>query len=291
MGPCGNLDNRRGFEPRDEGSNPSGPAQCHQVAKMRASPLAFLLFFASISFPLFLAGLENGSIAILCEGQGEAFVTSPSGATATLPLDAASQAVFLPREQGPHTVQCGKDAKVVEAIAQAQAMAPEKSDATLGIAILAACGLLTIMALAAFVFFMLRFSEGKTQFCKHVEGKRARLVLRAGEEMAKVEISDPLFMGFPGEPLEFNIAIIRKGQIWSHEYEISEPSRALPASLRAKAGKGNLSLLSQLFIDGAPSFSESDAIAGMGARLRKLPKGGSSQDAIVQPHNLPKAEK
>ncbi len=236
----------------------------------------FILLAASLAHPAFLVGegRVGEKIPVLCERQEYFYVSAPAGAAVRKPLDSDFQSSFTPEVAGPHTVQCGNETKVVgvapAAVAgkarEEQGIVPSDSLVLAGVAAL----LLFFAAFSALLAKQMIF--GRTIFVKHVEGGRARLHVRAGKKMGRVEISDPVSMGYPGEALRFSIPLLLPGAEWSYEYEIDAQERALPAGLEADFGGKKISILSVLYIE--RKKSETGIMAGkkMPKLKRKLPK-------------------
>lgn len=250
----------------DEASNlgmrvqiPSGP---FMSLRMPLAAVGLLLLLLPAAHPLFLVGegLVGESISVLCENQERVFVSPPSGQAEMLPLDSDFQAEFVPEVQGPHTVQCGREAKTVD-IAPAEGtgagMAVQK-DASLAFI---SVGMLLAGMLAALIFAA-RSLFSSAQFTKRVEGNRARIFLKAGKKLEKVEIEDPVSFSYAGKPLHFSIPALKEGREWSWEYEIALPEKALPASLDALEGGKKVSMLSRLAIEGKEKETSGHAHAG-----------------------------
>ena len=230
-----------------------------------------LALFAPCAFPAFLVGWgeEGGNISILCEGQQAVFVSSPGGGAERLALDGNFEAVFVPRESGPHTVQCGKETRAVNAAVRQEETVyadEEGSGLVFQLAFLA----LVFLFSAGFTYFLSKkLVLSQPVFTKSVRGNCARIFLQAGGRMDRIEIDDPVSMGFAGGSARHEIPVLAEGARFEYEYEIEKPERALPASLEAICNGKRIRLLSDIRIDG-----KTDAVA-LGKRAgpgRKLPK-------------------
>ena len=230
-----------------------------------------ILLFSSFAYSEFLVGQGklNGTISILCEGQQTAFVSGPSGKTAQLLLDSFHQAEFYPAEDGPYTVQCGGEAKTVQA--KIPVGAPEAGGASsLDERLLAAIASLLLSLLFAVLIVGWQATRGRMEFSKTVENNRARLRVRAAKKLGKVTVSDPVSMGHHGKNLDFSIPVLEAGSEWGWEYVIENGERALPASMHAEVGGKMMEFLSELFIGG-------ERVKGKEGRgTRVAGKGGSS---------------
>jgi hypothetical protein len=254
----------------------AGPA-IHLGALMRASAILLsFLFFFQFSHALFLAGYSEGegAVSILCEGEREVFISSPDGQTYPLALDSTGQAQFTPQSTGPYAIQCGSQAKTILVEGRPQPSQRLSSNEGFGLLVLVLCGIFMAALLAASALLYFHISNNRTEFVKQINGKAVRLSLRAGERLSNIAISDPVSMG-ESLPKEFKIHSLFSGQSWSHEYEIEEPCRALPATLSADAGKDRISLLSQLMIDGRAGVQIAKRWGDASKNgLRRLPKSG-----------------
>lgn len=238
-----------------------------------AAPVLFLLICSGIASALFLAAQgEEGRLLVLCEGQREAFISSPDGALMRLQLNSSSQAEFAPSLHGPHAVQCGNETKVVQAQlpSGAPGMPPGNGITWFVIASLAA---FFALMLAAFALLARHFISQRVEFTKRVSGGTAELSLCSGMELTGIEISDPVEMGHGGKAVSFRLQRLSAGQKWAHACTVANPSRALPASLFAHSKNGKVSLLSRLFIEGKQPQSQKSSLQGKGKpHARRLPK-------------------
>jgi len=200
-------------------------------------PICLLLLFAP-AHALFLAGQSQpgGEVFVLCEGQRQAFVSAPSGGASPLLLDSGGQASFYPGEAGPHTVQCGSQAKTVAvSLAEQPSLPPAAGEGALFLPVLALAIIIASAALAAFS----HFTKRKTEFTKRQSGGRAELRVFAAEELRGIDISDP----DAGQVLR--IPRLAAGSSWGWEYEREDGGQPLaPARLSARTAKGELHLLS-----------------------------------------------
>jgi len=232
------------------------------VAKMRALACILLLLSFAPAHAIFLVGdaQDGGEVPILCEGQPRAYLSTPSGETRALALDAASQASFFPQSSGPYTVQCGRETKTisVQMPSQPGAAAYGGDAAFITVACVAAAFLL-----AAFIAAKILLRQ-KTEFTKREEGGRVKLCLRAGEALSHIEITDP-DGGGAGSPLRLSVPRLAAGASWEWEYEQGMPGSPLaPARMSANSKRGRVVLAS------GASFSPK-AKAGM-QKMRALPK-------------------
>lgn len=211
---------------------------------------ALLALFAPLQHALFLAGFENGQISMLCEGESAAYVSAPDGSTATVQLDTHSQGAFTPSISGPHSVQCAKEAKTIDVRLIASAQTPEKADEGMALILILLSLLFIAFMLALSILIMRHLSKSRTEFTKHVAGDTARLTLRAGQALSRIEISDPIEMDTKEKELRFSIPLLSPGQLWQREYTVKAAEKALPASLEAEGKEGKIALLSRLFIEG-----------------------------------------
>jgi hypothetical protein len=242
------------------------------MVRTLAIALLLALAFACEANAAFLVGQASagGNISVLCENQGSIYVSFPSGGTRQVQLDSGFQAEVPADTPGSYTVQCGTETKVVAVAGppgSAQGQPAQNDWVTLAaVAIMLAFFLLATILLAWQVIF------SRTTFAKYVGNGRARLYLKAGKRLERIEISDPVSMGHAMGGLEFSLPAMAGGTEWSHEYEIKDPERALPASLSASDGKGRVSLLSELWIEEGKSAQAPAAgsAAGKGNRRKKL---------------------
>ncbi|MFA5929885.1 MAG: hypothetical protein WC861_03295 [Candidatus Micrarchaeia archaeon] len=203
----------------------------------------FLVACLLLSLPanaLFLAGQseQGGDISILCEGQGAAFVSLPSGGLEALPLGPDSQARFSPAMPGPYTFQCGNETITIRVSLPGAAGQGAYSGAeSTFIAAGAAIAFIAALCLAARFF-----QKPCTVFSKSESSGRVSLFLRAGEDLHGIRISDPQG-GEDGAPLELSIPHLAAGQEWGWEYE-SNGGPLQGAALSAKCKKGEISLVS-----------------------------------------------
>lgn len=221
-------------------------------------------------------GYVGDKIPILCENQDSVYVSSPDGTQARHQLDSDSQSSFVPGASGPYAVQCGNETKVATALPApvadgAGAIKVSEGDSL----VLYAVVVVLLMAAAAAAMIAKKMIFERTLFAKSVEGNLARLHLRAGRKMESVSIDDPVSMGFSGQALHLSIPLMTAGAEWSYEYEIENPDRTLPASLQAKMGGGQISLLSELWIgkkNVGGNLKEAGGKKSAFADRRKLPK-------------------
>lgn len=264
---------------------------------MKSVPaIMLLLLVLPLAHALFLVGDagEDGRIPILCEQQESVFVSSPDGKVSRLALDTSFQAEFLAPSPGPYTVQCGNQTSTVFAGGNTPGKAADAAD-EISYSLLLWIVALSLASLLAAALLIIGQAAGKTVFRKTVEGRAARLSLKAGSEMDCIEIEDPVAFGYSGERLHFSIPKLQKGAEWSWEYEIGAQAQegALPASLSAEEGGRGISMLSELFIEGRKGAAQGSGAAA-GAK-RKLPKIEpiSADDAGktgAQKRKLPKAK-
>lgn len=250
---------------------PSGPLMTFDLG----TPLAAVFFFFLLAAPVhavFLVGEGNSgeAVSVLCEQQEKIFVSSPDGSVRQLDLDSSYQAEFVPREPGPHTVQCGRETKTVEVASAQQGsdamMEEERKDA---LAVLAASALfLAVLLSAALLLAKDHFS--RTVFSKAVGGGRARLFLQPAKRLERIEIEDPVSFSYGRQPLRFSIPSLDAGREWSWEYDIKHPEKALPATLEALQNGKGIAMLSKLSIEGEEKKSPDSGAPP--AIKRKLPK-------------------
>ncbi|MFA6214360.1 MAG: hypothetical protein WC717_03715 [Candidatus Micrarchaeia archaeon] len=204
----------------------------------------FVLHALLLSLPahaLFLAGQagQGGEIAILCEGQGTVFVSLPTGEVRAVSLDAGGQARFYPRSQGPHTVQCGREAKTVAVLMPP----PQDSGAYSGGEIPALAAGAAIAFIAILFIAAKRISSPRTEFSKSAANGQVSLRLRAGCDLRGITICDPQG-GEGGAPIELSIPRLPAGAAWEWAYEQTPGAPLLPARLSAKCAKGEICLVS-----------------------------------------------
>ncbi|MCX6772544.1 MAG: hypothetical protein NTV88_02120 [Candidatus Micrarchaeota archaeon] len=236
--------------------------------KIVAMLLLCLLLVSPVN-SLFLVGqgAVGDKIPILCEQQERVFVSSPNGQLQALSLDNNFQAEFAPTEAGPHTIQCGKETKVVSVVATQQH--PPEAMRTTGdanVLILAVLSFSALALLAAVAVGRKFFTQ--TIFSKTVQAGRAHLYLKAGKKMAQIRIEDPVSFAHKGQVMKFSIPSLSAGKDWSWEYDIDAPEGALPASLVATEGGKKVSMLSRLLIEGMESEEGKKDSTG----AAKLPK-------------------
>ena len=200
--------------------------------------LICLLLLAAPACALFLAGSAQpgGEVSILCEGQRQAFVSSPSGGSRALLLDSGGQASFYPDEAGPHTIQCGNQTKTISVSLAAQPSSlPAGSEGSFFLPVLALAIIIAAAALAA----LSRFTRRRTEFSKQERDGRVELRVFAAEELRSIRISDP------DAEHELRIPRLAAGAGWGWEYERAADGMLLaPAHLSAKTAKGEIHLLS-----------------------------------------------
>ena len=250
------------------------------------------LFLVSLQSAAFFIGEADaeGRIPVLCEDAPEVFVSTPAGNTVLLEL-AGHQAVFSPAFPGPYIVQCGNETKevAVQGSSEAQGGLPGRGDSYLPYFVLGG----VLLAAASALLFAKHLLADSAAFSKTVEGGRARLEIRAGKRLDEVRVSDPVFAGFEGKWKEILIPSIGAGKAWVMEYEISEPERALPASLEARCEGARISMLSGLLIagkrkgTGATGGPEKGSGKG-GDRDGSAAAGGKAPDTLER-RLLPKA--
>jgi len=192
---------------------------------------------------LFLAGQteQGGEISVLCEGQGQAFLSLPTGELRALALDSDFQAKFLPASSGPYTFQCGNETKTIAVSFPrgADSGAFSSQDGTL------------LAAGAAFAFVAVLLIAAKimpapcTLFSKSEKNGRVKLCIRAGEDLREIMVTDPQG-GEKGAPLQLVIPHLPKGAAWAWEYEQEPGGQLLSARLVAKCAKGGISLISSV---------------------------------------------
>ena len=181
-----------------------------------------------------------------------------------LALDAGYQASISPEESGPYTFQCGNETKTIDVRMPARADSGAYSGGEIPIFAAGAA----LVFLAALFLAARAFLAPKTTFSKSAIGTRVRLLLRAGEDLRGIRISDPQGGG-DGAPLELSIPRLEKGKAWEWEYELAEGEQLLFARMCAKGKRGDVSLVSGVENEGGK--------AGKGKKrgLRKLEKSGS----------------
>jgi len=225
--------------------------------RMPLAAVALVLLFLPAANSLFLVGkgTVGAPFSILCEGQQEAFVSAPTGNAVRLALDGNFQAEFTPDAAGPYTVQCGHETKTINAVLPESQSAEAVSAAEDGALMLHQAVLFSIavflvmMCIAAF-YIVKTYLSGRSQFSKSVSGNAATLFLRADKRMEDVEIADPVAFDHKGAEMKFSLRVLEAGAEWKHEYEISSPEKALPASLAARVNGKSVSMLSELHIEG-----------------------------------------
>ena len=225
--------------------------------------LVSLLSLLSPANADFLVGEGNvgGEISVLCENQERIFVSSPDGAVLQLDLDSSYQAEFVPQEAGPYAVQCGRETATItveDAPGIGARMEKEREDA---LPLLAAAGFFFAAILAAALLIAKNYFS-QAVFEKTVEGSRARLRLRAGKRLERIEIEDPVSFSYSGKPLRFSVPHLEAGKEWSWGYDMAEPEKAPPATLEAVERGKKISMLSKLLIEGGerrPPEQESGA--------------------------------
>lgn len=258
--------------------------------KAIASALALLLV-SGITFALFLVGpAQIGKpFSILCEGKGAAYISAPDGSTRQLALDGGSQAQFTPEGTGPYTVQCGNETKTVF-VQQAAAEAGTARDGGLVplAALFSVAAFLALMAVAS-AYVLASVLRGPTRFSKTVSGGRARLLLRAGREMERVRISDPVCFDHTGRGREFSIPALKKGAEWSFEYPIASPEKALPASLSADVGGRRASMLSELYIENAGGTPKPELEKDAGNWAFPVQRCAAGREGRAAKRKLPRA--
>lgn len=240
-----------------------------------------LLLFFSILASLSLAnaaflvseGNVGEKISILCENQESVYVSPPSGAQVRYDLDSDFQAFFVPDAPGPYAVQCGNETKIITVLAAASADGAGEGAAQQRdyLVLYAVVVLFAVFAAAAALIAKVMIFE-RTLFAKSVENGMARLHLRAGKRMEDVSIDDPVSMGFAGKAVQLSIPLLLAGAEWSYEYEIGQPERALPASLKARMNGQEISILSELYIGREKKEVTNKTAEGSFAAKRKLPK-------------------
>lgn len=200
--------------------------------------LICLLLLVAPASALFLAGQPQpgGEVSVLCEGQRQAFVSSPSGGSRALLLDPSGQASFYPEEGGPHTIQCGSQTRTITvALAPQTDSLPAGSEGGFFLPVLAIAIIIAAAALAALTHFRKR----KTEFSKQERDGRVELRVFAAEELRGIAISDP------DSGQELRIPRLAAGAGWGWEYERAEDGLPLaPARLSAKTANGEIHLLS-----------------------------------------------
>ncbi len=273
-------------------SIPSGPF-CFSIFAEAIALKCWCLLAILLAAPLLHAAFLAGEgkigqpVAVLCEGQGEIYVSQPDGKQQKLLLDGNSQAKFIPGLPGPYAVQCGNETLVVQVAqvpaANAQYLAVEQGEPLL----LAGLAVLLVLFLLAAALLAWKLVCCGTEFSKEVENCRAGLHLRAGGRLEKIAIADPVAIGFPGKEMRFEIPALGAGKEWRFEYEIADGETALPASLSAREGGKTISLLSTLFIAGNIQAQKEEA-GGKSKEKKMLPKAGKEEKA-QEKRKLPKA--
>ncbi len=239
---------------------------------MRANVFALLLFLLPILHSDFLVGngIVGQKIWVLCENETSIFIAQPDGKGVEVRIPPEdSQAFFVPEIAGPYAVQCGKETRQIDVSSALPGEPPAepKQDWAL-VALLFA---LFLIILGGMVFIARKILSEKIAFTKSVEGGKAELFLRCEKRMEKLEISDPVAIGFSGEPFAFSIPALEAGKSWSFEYEIEDGERALPASLKFLDAEREVSMLSRLYIGGKgkKETSSKENAAGMKRKIRK----------------------
>ena len=236
------------------GSNPVGPVMNMRMP-LAAVALFLLLLPAANSLFLVGEGKIGAPFSVLCEGQNEVFVSAPTGNVVRLALDESFQATFTPEAAGPYTIQCGHETKTINAVlpdGQPQGAENVTSDELLVISqfvLFSIAVFLVLMCIAVF-YIAKTYLSGRARFSKSVTGSVATLFLRADERMENVEIADPVAFDHKGADMKFDLRALDAGAEWKHEYEISSPEKALPASLTARVNGKEVSMLSELHIEG-----------------------------------------
>jgi len=228
---------------------------------MPFAAVALLLLLLPAANSLFLVGegKVGAPFSVLCEGNVEAFVSAPTGNIGRLALDEGFQAVFTPDAAGPYTVQCGNETKTINVLGhaeEAEKVNAEGLGAISQFVLFSIAVFLSLMCIAAF-YIAKTYLSGSARFSKSVSGNVATLFLRADRRMEHAEISDPVAFDHKGAEMKFSLPLLEAGAEWSYEYGISSPERALPASLTARVNGKNVSMLSELHIEG-------DAKSGIG---------------------------
>jgi len=239
-----------------------------QGDNMRALACAFLLLAVAPASALFLLGTPqpDGSIAVLCEGEGQAFLSTPSGASRALLLDSGGQARIFPQEPGPYTVSCGSEAKTVY-VAPATQQHARASEGWGGwlLALALACAFCAVLALAARAL-----SQKGVEFSKCEHGGRVRLRIFAGSALFRIRITDP-DGGAGAEPLSLEIPHLAAGSYWEWEYERAEGGMPLaPAKLSASTENGAIVMVSSLPSKGGSA----NAGQQISPAKKQLPKWG-----------------
>ena len=235
--------------------------------------LAFCLFLSLPANALFLAGQaeQGGVISILCEGQGKAFVSSPSGELRALSLDLGFQAKFFPQASGPHTIQCGNETVTIFVSLPARADSGAYSS---GENIIIVSGV-AIAFIAALLLAAKFFLKPGTIFQKSVSGGRVRLFLRAGPDLHGIKISDPQG-GDDGAPIVLSIPHLPAGAEWGWEYERKPGEPLLAASLSAK---GEAILVSCVEGGGVPAQKAGDMAKTGKRKLKRAVQPGAGNPA------------
>jgi len=210
---------------------------------MRALICVFLLLAFSPANALFLAGQteQGGEISILCEGERQVFLSSPSGELRAISLDSDFQAKFSPQSFGPHTFQCGNETKTVAVLLPPQTDSEAYSSGENFFIVAGAAIVFLTMLLIAAKFFL----KPHTIFSKSVGNGRVRLFLRAGEDLQMIKISDPQG-GEDGAPINLFIPHLPALASWNWEYECNNGEPLPAARLSAKCANGAISILSDV---------------------------------------------
>lgn len=221
--------------------------------------LLIVLLLASFSYAEFLLGLDNSTskASVRCDGQREILVAAGSGEQLAIPLDDGFQATFAVDAEKSYAVQCGKATKTIQARPAAHAAEKIRADED-SIMLLLALAVVGAFAAAAAIAAKL-FVLDSTEFSKTVENGRATLRIKAGKLMQKIEVSDPVSLDFPGEPMKFAIPILEQGRSWSWSYDCpGNAARSLPASLRAEMSGSIFTMISDLFAEGQGSQASAE---------------------------------
>lgn len=232
-----------------------------------------LLLLSSLASAEFLLGLDNktNTASVRCDGKASVQVIPSQGAAQEIALDGGHQASFAADPQKSYVVQCGAESRTIAArdgSPSAEKIRQQEDYFLLLVALLLVGSFAAAAAIAAKVFLL-----DATEFSKTVENGRASLRLRAGRRMEKIEISDPVSLDGAADQ-KFSVPVLEKGREWRWSYAYpGEVARALPASLRAKTGGGELSLLSELLCEGrAQAWEELGSGSGETQGRRKVPK-------------------
>ncbi len=244
---------------------------------MRTANLFIALLLSASLQAEFLAGYDSGSgrIWALCENQSAIFVSAQEGQATMLGLDEYHQASFAPSSGGNAVVQCGNETRIVAVPAAAIGAAPaaDGNPAPLLAAIALAILSLALSLAAARILF------SQSWFCKTVDGKTARITLRAGEGMENVVVRDPVAIGYPGPENVYELPSLKAGEEWEASYEIEAENakKALPASLIADARGKKISMLSQLIAGvEAERSARGETVP---AAKRRVPKASNEGEA------------